>query len=282
MTGRSSTVTRLVAGWADDELAPWVAGGFCGRVAGLYPKAVSIAAGVPGGLISLLAAGGQRAAFTIIVDIPSFADIPLAADAAVTAVDGGLMVGDLFVAVPPQSWQPFPPLVRQAQAGAAAGTLRDLQQALPPPPAGEAHRHLLARSRDMLAAMASHDIARAYTMGKRLLGLGPGLTPAGDDWLCGLCAACRVMAAPAIWEALFHQLAQDAPAGTTLQGAASLYWAGRGKACAPLADFLAAAMAGQGTQQALQRLLAIGSTSGWDMAKGALDGWDLCTNNDLQ
>jgi Protein of unknown function (DUF2877) len=37
-----------------------------------------------------------------------------------------------------------------------------------------------------LKAMRSHDIDGLTVHAGRLLGLGPGLTPAGDDWLCGM------------------------------------------------------------------------------------------------
>jgi len=101
-----------------------------------------------------------------------------------------------------------------------------------------------------------------------LLGLGPGLTPAGDDVLAGALVALHHLRDPrrdelaAAVEPLLHR--------TTTVSAALLRQAALGRAVPQLAAFVAGLCGPAGVQQdVLQRLLAVGSTSGACLAFGA-------------
>jgi len=49
---------------------------------------------------------------------------------------------------------------------------------------------------EVLRAVGDSDLARALSSARRLIGLGQGLTPSGDDFLIGLCAALRAAEHP--------------------------------------------------------------------------------------
>ncbi|MBX6343113.1 MAG: DUF2877 domain-containing protein, partial [Thermomicrobiaceae bacterium] len=114
----------------------------------------------------------------------------------------------------------------------------------------------------------------------RLVGLGPGLTPSGDDFLIGVCGALALVGAlaPSVAEdcrAAARVIAASAPGRTTLLSLTWLRQAAAGEFSAELGGLLAALVtAGDDAalERAAERLLAIGGTSGWDMAVGVLLG----------
>jgi hypothetical protein len=105
-----------------------------------------------------------------------------------------------------------------------------------------------------------------------LLGLGPGLTPSGDDLLCGMLVALHAVGETDMAHALYAEIAHAAPAATSLLSAAFLRAAGEGLGCEALHEVIGAVLEGQietlaGRVEALGR---IGHTSGWDALAGAL------------
>jgi hypothetical protein len=104
-----------------------------------------------------------------------------------------------------------------------------------------------------------------------LLGLGPGLTPAGDDLLAGLLVG--LAGRPELRDPLADAVARHAPTRTTWLSAELLRLAGDGLA-APAVVAVADALAGHGATDALTRalpaLLAVGHTSGPALARGLL------------
>jgi len=105
-----------------------------------------------------------------------------------------------------------------------------------------------------------------------LLGLGPGLTPSGDDLLCGMLVALHAVGETDMAYALYAEIAHAAPAATSPLSAAFLRAAAEGLGCEALHAAIAAILEGQiealaGRIEALGR---IGHTSGWDALAGAL------------
>jgi hypothetical protein len=123
---------------------------------------------------------------------------------------------------------------------------------------------LAGAARRAAAAVADDDLAGAAA---GLGGLGPGLTPAGDDVLAGLFLAARARFGRGAEAGL---LAVAASVATTDLSGAFLRWAARGQHVAPAHDLLVAAARGDGRRAAaaVTRLGAFGSSSGADLAYG--------------
>ena len=105
-----------------------------------------------------------------------------------------------------------------------------------------------------------------------LLGLGPGLTPSGDDLLCGMLVALHAVGETDLAHELDAEIAEAAPTDTSPLSAAFLRAAAEGLGCEALHAAIAAILEGQvealaGRVEALSR---IGHTSGWDALAGAL------------
>lgn len=130
-------------------------------------------------------------------------------------------------------------------------------------------------ARALAQALAGHDAGAARTAVPRLLGLGPGLTPAGDDLLCGLLAGLAVLRrrmgadGGSGQSALRRAVEEAAPGRTTSLSCTLLRWAGHGVAVEPLLDVLWS-LGAAGEMGGLRTLLGIGHSSGSDMLTGAL------------
>ena len=98
-------------------------------------------------------------------------------------------------------------------------------------------------------------------------GLGPGLTPAGDDTLAGILLIARARGGEAAEDGL---VAVARGVATTSVASAFLEWAARGQTVEPAHDLLVAIAAGDAPAAAahLSALLRIGHTSGADLAYG--------------
>ena len=78
-----------------------------------------------------------------------------------------------------------------------------------------------------------------------LLGLGPGLTPSGDDVLCGMLVALRAVGQAGMAPELYAALAAAAPTATSPISAAFLRAAAEGLGCEALHAAIAAVLEGQ-------------------------------------
>jgi hypothetical protein len=105
-----------------------------------------------------------------------------------------------------------------------------------------------------------------------LLGLGPGLTPSGDDYLGGMMIALRTFGRRADADALWAWLALRAPSRTSKISVAHLAAAAEGEAHESLHACLEALGAGvtAGWPARLDRLASVGHCSGWDGLAGVL------------
>jgi hypothetical protein len=137
------------------------------------------------------------------------------------------------------------------------------------------------RAPELLAhACSGGDLAHAVDAAERIVGLGPGLTPSGDDALAGLLLALRLLggAVPgggrAVWLADWLGAAVTAHAGerTTSLAATLLHCASRGQASVEAAAVLRGIAGQEPLAPAARRLLATGHTSGADLAWGLLTG----------
>ena len=104
-----------------------------------------------------------------------------------------------------------------------------------------------------------------------LIGLGPGLTPSGDDLLCGLLMALHVSGSSSARHALAPGVLDAAPAMTSALSNAFLRAAAQGEGSEVLHRLINAIV--EGTVGDMASLVAavgrIGHTSGWDAMAGA-------------
>ena len=118
---------------------------------------------------------------------------------------------------------------------------------------------------DLVRAVRTRDPSLAAAAGARLIGRGGGLTPEGDDLVCGVAAVVAVAgwdeASREAW--LTALIGGDLRRRTTSLSATLLELAARGMGPEPLQAWLA------GDARAFARLEAIGHSTGRAIARGA-------------
>lgn len=197
------------------------------------------------------------------------------------AAAGDLVAVDLASAV---LWRPAPLAPwNPATITASLGRLR--RAALRTAPAegfafllapGMAGQPVLAAHAPAAEALAAWVRARAHAPDLSvpkdidvLIGLGPGLTPSGDDLLGGALAALRAAGQGACAEALAAHVMPLAQAGTSRISRAHLACAAQGECGEAVHDMMGALLAGTPDLEApLARVAAVGHTSGWDALAG--------------
>lgn len=102
----------------------------------------------------------------------------------------------------------------------------------------------------------------------RLVGLGPGLTPSGDDFLAGFLTALRRLGRGDLADAAARVVVPLAATATNSIAAAHLLHAAEGEMAARLIEVLDRIAAGGDTEELLDRVETIGHTSGWDGLAG--------------
>jgi hypothetical protein len=133
---------------------------------------------------------------------------------------------------------------------------------------------------ELAVALEAGDRTRAAGVAARLVGLGPGLTPSGDDVLVGIEAALHALARPS---AGFMALAIDDVEGRTTAVAATLLrHAAAGEFAERLHTLLAALLGldDEAIPAAMDRAIAWGATSGTDCLLGVLIGLDVSAGVD--
>ncbi|WP_328814871.1 DUF2877 domain-containing protein [Nonomuraea cypriaca] len=169
-------------------------------------------------------------------------------------------------------WDPAPPLGRTdpARLAHAAALLAD------PPGTGLAGNGAIGL---LAGSCAEGRLLGVVTAAEQLMGLGPGLTPSGDDVLAGLLVTLRHLGAAtgtgrAIWLAdwLAATVTFDARTRTTRISATLLHCAARGEASPEVIAVLRGIAGRQALEPALRRLHRLGHTSGADLAQGIAIG----------
>jgi len=197
---------------------------------------------------------------------------------------GGVAVGQLRVEVA-RWWLPMPPAPPPDSTVLSRG-LAALSARL------SVQQHRLLRVvadglRRLEAAVRTRDNRIAADATLNLLGLGPGLTPSGDDVLAGLLVGLHHLdwsrgvdsarstsrlqtPISVVRDAIATRVLVDAPTRTSTLSAALLGHAARGEAAGEVTAVLNSLCGRRPLSPALMRLLAVGHTSGYDMACGIL------------
>lgn len=185
-------------------------------------------------------------------------------------------------------WRPAAPL-RPCRADTLVAGLRALVGAIPAVGAPDGFGALLVgatprfpldraaeRARRLAAACAADDPRAAAEAATELLGLGPGLTPSGDDYVGAAFFGRRLLAAAGAadrdaWARAGAVVLGRARGRTHPISAALLGDMLEGHGHAPLHELAGALAAGGDRRPAVEparRLVAIGHSSGWDMLAG--------------
>jgi hypothetical protein len=106
----------------------------------------------------------------------------------------------------------------------------------------------------------------------QLIGLGPGLTPSGDDYLAGVLVALRWLGRGAQADSLWRWLEPQLAGGTSAISAAHLAAAATGQVHEALHELLEnlAAWQAPDLHPTLSKLDAVGHSSGWDALAGVV------------
>ncbi|RVX43045.1 uncharacterized protein DUF2877 [Nonomuraea polychroma] len=189
-------------------------------------------------------------------------------------------VGDRVIDLGPLSmrvrrwWDPAPPL-GPADPASLAGAASILARPADQRPGLDGNGAIAS----LAAACAQGWLLGVVTAAEQLIGLGPGLTPSGDDVLAGLLVTLRHLgratgADRAVWLAdwLGATVTFDARTRTTPLSATLLHCAARGEASPEVLAVLRGVAGGQALDPALRRLRRLGHTSGADLAQGVAIG----------
>ena len=222
-------------------------------------------------------------------------------DDRVSASSGRLHVGTRFTFDfgASSSWMPPPPpgwTVATVRAGLAALERRARRRSAPdglapyvlPEPPGNSTSPTVERARVPIRRLAG-EIGAAAASGSALsqdaarwvvplLGLGPGLTPSGDDFLGGMMIALRAVNQTAVLSGLSSLVRKAARRRTNPISQAHLAAAADGLGAAALHAVLDDVLAGNGRAMArhLDAVAGIGHSSGWDSLAGAVTALRAC------
>jgi len=253
---------------------------------GSFPVAVYVKAA--GGVVALVSPDGVRLPNAMVLSrVDHESVVRHAATGPVQVGYGEVRLGPVRV-TPRRWWDPVPRLGR-VDGGLLAGRLDAVRAILPnwPDDADPAAGRLRAGREALASALAgTGDFAGTGDLAgtvRSLVGLGAGLTPAGDDLLAGVMAGLvvfgtalerrdvRTLASRMRQEVVAHaaattplaaDLAEHAARGALVQPATDL--------CRAIADQRPGA--GSALTPAVERLLRVGHTSGRDLAEGLLLG----------
>lgn len=119
-------------------------------------------------------------------------------------------------------------------------------------------------------SLAVANLAASLTSAKQLAGLGIGLTPSGDDFMMGAIYAAWIIHPTDIAKILAEEIANTAAPLTTSLSSAWLKSAGRGEAGIRWHEFFRSLISGDpaSIQKAMDKILAVGETSGADALAG--------------
>jgi len=162
---------------------------------------------------------------------------------------------------------PVESIARVALSCAAAGTPAGCAM-LPATMLARGTGPRIARLRDWIGARLIRPTREPPPLD--LVGLGPGLTPAGDDLLCGALLALHAIGQIASARDLYAAIGEVARFATSPLSAACLKAAAEGQSSEPLHQTIVALLTNQSVARPLEALARIGHTSGWDALAGAV------------
>lgn len=235
----------------------------------------------PAGVVAILTSDASRLPLGAILHRPSSERPLISSRGPLHAFvgEGRITVGPLTVRASGW-WDPRPRLPSLRPALLPEG-MRELRSAVSErlhSPVREVPVELCGQLGSLRAALRRDDMTAALRASQRMIGLGPGLTPAGDDLLCGLLAGLTLLGHPQASRVGAGVLAL-APGRTTDLSLALLRHATLGQVNCELGSVIQA-LAGAGRLHgALQGLFAVGHTSGIALGLGLSAAVDLTSRS---
>ena len=254
----------LAARLVTDRVLRWVSEPYDARVLHLFERSANLV-NASGGVISIVNPEVGPGPFNLVLSQPLDMQRIVSIDDAITAAPGELQAGRLAIRLADaEVWDPVPPWRSIASSLAGLiGMIRsemavsEVQPAIgfDPPPDPDDPPGL-----------------ESYT--SRLAGLGPGLTPSGDDVLMGLMHAWFSRYPAGRAQTASEIVADAAVPRTTSLSAAWLRAAAAGEAGVLWHRLIAATAAGDERElrETIRRILATGHTSGADALAGFVAG----------
>ena len=254
------------------------AGAYRARVHSVFASVVNLECASSRTLHTLACAHVDNAPATLVVDLPSFARLGLATGADARCTGTTLCSGSLEVSLErAEGWSPALP--EWPRGGMPVSWLRDLlARKRPGGDTGPLDARLREVTSALEAALRHGDVDAAQEHAARLVGLGPGLTPAGDDWLVGLATICSVPGSPVgDLRSLLVRLVDDAVERTNDISHAAMAHAAQGRVRESITELVTAMARGDGA--AMERrgtqVMLIGASSGTAILTGMLAGLEL-------
>lgn len=262
------------------------------ELARLHGSALFFSAPGGGPIVAALVAGGEDLPRSVRVDGPvDFRSMGLVPGDDARLCDSALTVSSgkafLLVSIPGEGLKSPRPRTDRPEPKDRHGRARNPFATASPPPAfgcGSLFADRLNHARLELELSFAMDGAKAMHCGADganalceavvgLVGLGPGLTPSGDDFLCGFLAATR-RTNPEVVRELCDAISSSL-GRTTDVGAFFLNCAADGlePPCLTVAADAVADGDNPAAQASLVRLYSIGHSSGSDMAAGLASGF---------
>ena len=285
---RGLTARRAIS--ADAELLRRIGRGFRGRVHSVFERTVNVEA-EDGDLVALACRSSDDAPDSVVVDIEGFGGVGIERGDPVHAGEGALLAGPFEVRVDGvSSWSGALPVFPRDHARLRAN-LGSIEARIRPATSGrrmrgpripadrfadDARAALDQRAAMLRASLLRADLDAARASAAAMIGLGPGLTPSGDDFLVGLFATLNIALSPCYpLRAICGEVVVIARSSTNAISVAALANAARGRVRESIAALARELIDGMpaGLIRALDRVLAIGATSGAEIAAGLAFGF---------
>ncbi|OCA88355.1 hypothetical protein A8F94_09935 [Bacillus sp. FJAT-27225] len=286
-------MNRVIAGEENFLLA--ISTGFTGTVHSVFDRTINILRQEDGELYTLAAPTVDLAPNTLIVDYTkSFKELQVRIQDSVYSENNRLLIRNKLYKADweTESWKctmpPYPKDPRQLEQNIeiVKDSLSLFGKKGGIKPVGsygnmfenETSRLLEERIKSLLENLELGREAAAIEKARGLVGLGPGLTPSGDDFLVGLFAAFHFVDSPASnYRGFAERVAGIAKPLTNEISYMAIKKASVGEVRESIVQ-LAMSVIGGSQKEVVERLkavLSIGSTSGTDIAFGMLAGLEL-------
>jgi len=142
----------------------------------------------------------------------------------------------------------------------------------------ETSRLLSVRSQMLQEALLHHQVSDACRHAAGLIGLGPGLTPSGDDFLVGLLSTFHMENSPGrIYQGFGEEIVDIARTLTNEISYMALKQASKGRVRESITRLLHTITCGKQEELilSLDKVLTIGSSSGTDIVYGMISGLEI-------